>query len=118
MVGKQHSTILLSTDEYDALQKLSEVLKVDSWFAIAGGDIELQTGRVLFPSRCNGAYDEIYDVERQCYISLDEGIRELNEAFEADVAFNSRCLTKKQLGAYARLLKKLKITSRTRASAG
>ena len=110
MSGKLYPKSLLSADEYNALQKLSAKLKVDSWFAIAGGDIELQTGTELYPSRCNGAYDELYDVENHRYIPLREGILELNEAFDADVGLNSRCLTPNQLRAYKRLLKKLKIT--------
>lgn len=105
-----YSKYLLSTDEHDVLQKLSAELKVDSWFAVAGSDIEYKTGEVLYPSRCNGAYDEIYDAENCRYISLRKGVRELNEAFEADVEINSQLLTNEELKIYKNLLKTLEIT--------
>lgn len=109
MDRKSHPKHLLSTDEHDVLQKLSAELKVDSWFAIAGSDVGYNTGVVLYPSRCNGAYDEIYDIENRRYISLQKGIGELNEAFEADVEVNSQWLTHEELDIYKVLLKKLKI---------
>ena len=110
MDRKSYSRYLLSIEEHDVLQKLSAELKVDSWFAIAGSDVGYNAGEVLYPSRCNGAYDEIYDVDNRRYISLQKGIEELNEAFEADVALNSQWLTEGEMNVYKDLLKKLKIT--------
>lgn len=100
----------LTADEHNVLQKLSAELKVDSWFSIAGSDIWIHNGKVAHKSRCNGAYDEVYDAENCRYISLQKGIRELNEAFEADVEVNSQWLTNEELRVYKNLLKKLKIT--------
>lgn len=109
MSRKPYPKYLLTTDEHDVLQKLSEELKVDSWFAIAGSDIAFVTGEVMYPSRCNGLYDEIFDAETRRYISLQTGIRWLNEAFEADVEVNSQWLTHEELSIYKGLLEKLKI---------
>lgn len=115
MSRKPYPKYRLTTDEHDVLQKLSAELKVDSWFAIAGSDVGYNTGEVLYPSRCNGAYDEIYDVENRRYISLQKGIGELNEAFEADVEVNSQWLTDGEMNVYRDLLKKLKITCLARS---
>lgn len=99
----------LTADEHNVLQKLSAELKVDSWFSIAGSEVYITSGGVAHKSRCNGEYDEIYDLENNRYISLHEGVKELNEAFDADVDVNSQWLTKEELGIYKKLLGKLKV---------
>ena len=91
------------------LQKLSAELKVDSWFTIAGSDVWIHNGQVAHKSRCNGAYDEIYDAENCRYVSLQYGVRTLNEAFEADEEVNARWLTEDELSVYKALVAKLKV---------
>lgn len=99
----------LTTDEHNVLQKLSAELKVDSWFTIAGSDVWIHNGQVAHKSRCNGAYDEIYDAENRRYVSLQYGVRTLNEAFEADEEVNARWLTEDELRVYKALVAKLKV---------
>ena len=109
MGRKPYPKYLLTVDEHNMLQKLSAELKVDTWFCIAGSDVWIHNGEVAHKSRCNGEYDEIYDAENKRYISLQYGLKVLNEAFEADEKINSQWLTPSELRVYKRLLKKLGI---------
>ena len=58
----------LTADEHNVLQKLSAELEVDSWFSIAGSEVYIASGGVAHKSRCNGEYDEIYDLEQPLYL--------------------------------------------------
>lgn len=110
MQRKRSSRFRLTDKEHNALQKISTMLNVE-WFSIAGSDAIVNDSGILENrSRCNGIYDEVFDVGTRRYLSLNYGVRLLDEAFDADVKANSQRLNEEELMVYLNLLKKLDIS--------
>lgn len=98
--------IKLTDEEANVCSKVASMLKV-GWFSIAGTIYDTE-GKVLYPSRSE-EYDEVYDLEAKRYVSLQYGVKLLNEAFEADEANNSIMLKPKNLFIWKKLLTRLNL---------
>ena len=82
--------LVLSTDEFNALNKIASATKMDCWFYI-----EEQNG-----------IDYIYDLENDCQLDLKEAVMMLFEGMVEPVEDEFYNLTKVEIDAFNNLVKK------------